>query len=133
MNLIDLNNLAISNYYFFFKYFFGYIPFFQNYKYTFKLNISYFNFLILCNIKKKEIFYILYFFMNDIYSNMSKKAIIIQKNVSYWEFTINDMNFFIEKKNSIGFFNLKDNITFKFMFFDNKFLEISNFFNIYKL
>lgn len=43
------------------------------------------------------------------------------------------MNFFIEKKNSIGFFNLKDNITFKFMFFDNNFLDISNFFNIYKL
>ena len=43
------------------------------------------------------------------------------------------MNFFIEKKNSIGFFNLKDNITFKFVFNDKKILQLSNFFSIYKL
>lgn len=132
-NLTDLNNLSISNYYFFFKYFFGKIPFFFNYKYTFKLNISYFNFLILCNIKKKEIYYIFFFFINDIYWLISKKSINIKKFPTYWEFLINDMNFFIEKKNSIGFFNLKDNIVFKFIFNDKKFLQLSTFFSIYKL
>lgn len=132
-NLTDLNNLSISNYYFFFKYFFGKIPFFFNYKYTFKLNISYFNFLILCNIRKKEIYYVFFFFLNDIYSLISKKMIDIKKFKNYWEFVINDMNFFIEKKNSIGFFNLKDNITFKFMFNDKNFLQLSTFFSIYKL
>lgn len=132
-NLTDLNNLAISNYYFFFKYFFGKIPFFFNYKYTFKLNISYFNFIILSNIIKKQIYYILFFFINDIYTIISKKTIDIKNFDFYWEFTVNDMNFFIEKKNSIGFFNLKDNITFKFMFNEKKFLQLSNFFKIYKL
>ena len=29
------------------------------------------------------------------------------------------MNFFIEKKNSIGFFNLKDYVNFKFVFNNN--------------
>lgn len=29
------------------------------------------------------------------------------------------MNFFIEKKNSIGFFNLKDFVNFKFVFNNN--------------
>jgi hypothetical protein len=29
------------------------------------------------------------------------------------------MNFFIEKKNSIGFFHLKDAVHFKFVFNDN--------------
>lgn len=132
-NLIDLNSLSISNYYFFFKYFFGKIPFFFNYKYTFKLNISYFNFLILCNIRKKYIYYILFFFINDIYFIISKKMVDIKKDITYWEFIINDMNFFIEKKNSIGFFNLKDNITFKFNFNETINLKIPVFFSIYKL
>jgi len=46
---------------------------------------------------------------------------------------ISDMNFFIEKKNSIGFFFLKDYVNFKFIFNVNKLLDYSNFFKIYKL
>jgi hypothetical protein len=78
-NLVDLNNLSISNYFFFFKYFFGKIPFFSSYKYSFKLNVNYYNFIILYNFKKKEIYYILNFFINDIYLPMSKSAIVIKK------------------------------------------------------
>ena len=132
-NIVDLNNLSISNYYFFFKYFFGKIPFFSSYKYTFKLNISYYSFIILYNFKKSEIYYVLYFFVNDIYSLISKSSILTKKESSYWEYTINDMNFFIEKKNSIGFFHLKDHINFKFMFNRGDFLNFYNFFIIYKL
>src|SRR5690348_1762378 len=55
-NIVYLNNLSISNYYFFFKYYFGKIPFFSSYKYNFKLNISYYNFSILYNFKKKDIY-----------------------------------------------------------------------------
>jgi hypothetical protein len=43
------------------------------------------------------------------------------------------MNFFIEKKNSIGFFNLKDYVNFKFFFNIEKWLNYFNFFIIYKL
>jgi len=82
-NIVDLNNLSISNYYFFFKYFFGKIPFFSSYKYTFKLNISYYSFIILYNFKKSEIYYVLYFFVNDIYSLISKSSILTKKESSY--------------------------------------------------
>jgi hypothetical protein len=82
-NIIDLNNLSISNYYFFFKYFFGKVPFFSNYKYTFKLNVNYFNFIILYNFKKKEIYYILFFFINDIFLLISKNSIQIKKENNY--------------------------------------------------
>lgn len=82
-NITDLNNLSISNYFYFFKYFFGKIPFFSSYKYTFKLNISYYNFMILYNFKKKDIYYILYFFINDIYSLISKTAINLKKESNY--------------------------------------------------
>lgn len=43
------------------------------------------------------------------------------------------MNFFVEKKNSIGFFNLKDYVNFKFVFNVEDWLNYFNFFNIYKL
>src|ERR1700760_1292176 len=76
-NITDLNSLSISNYYFFFKYFFGKIPFFSSYKYEFKLNI------ILYNFKKKEIYYIFNFFINDIYYIISKRAIKIKKEYNY--------------------------------------------------
>lgn len=132
-NIVDLNNLSISNYFFFFKYFFGKVPFFSSYKYTFKLNVNYYNFIILYNFKKKEIYYILFFFINDIYYHLSKNTIHIKKEYNYWEYTISDMNFFIEKKNSIGFFYLKDFVNFKFIFNTNKLLNYLNYFNAYKL
>jgi len=132
-NITDLNNLSISNYFFFFKYFFGKIPFFSSYKYNFKLNVNYYNFVILYNFKKKEIYYVLYFLINDIYYIISKNTINIKKELNFWEYTINDMNFFIEKKNSIGFFNLKDYICFKFNFNINNWLNYFNFFSIYKI
>ena len=132
-NITDLNNLSISNYYFFFKFFFGKIPFFSSYKYNFKLNVSYYSFIILYNFKKKDIYYVLFFFINDIYLLISKNAIKIKKKYNFWEFIISDMNFFIEKKNSIGFFNLKDYVNFKFFFNVEKWLDYFNFFVIYKL
>jgi hypothetical protein len=44
-----------------------------------------------------------------------------------------DMNFFIEKKNSIGFFHLKDHITFKFIFNNENWFSYFNYFIIYKI
>jgi hypothetical protein len=82
-NIKDLNNLSISNYYYYFKYFFGKIPFFSSYKYNFKLNVSYYNFIILYNFKKKDIYYVFYFLINDIYSFISKNAINIKKENNY--------------------------------------------------
>lgn len=82
-NIIDLNNLSISNYYYFFKYYFGKIPFFSSYKYNFKLNVSYYNFIILYNFKKKDIYYVLFFFINDVFFLISKNAININKEINY--------------------------------------------------
>lgn len=82
-NIQDLNNLAISNYYYYFKYFFGKIPFFSSYKYTFKLNINYYNFIILYNFKKKDIYYVFYFLINDICSYISKNSINVKRENNY--------------------------------------------------
>ena len=46
---------------------------------------------------------------------------------------INDMNFFIEKKNSIGFFHLKEYVNFRFIFNFNHGLNYFNYFIQYKI
>src|SRR5690606_12869166 len=105
--LTDINNQSILSCIFFFKYYFGIIPFFKNYKHEFKLNIHYFSFVIEYSFYNKVMYYVLYYFINDIYYMINKMYLLNTKFKNYWEFMVNDMNFFIEKKNSLGFFNLK--------------------------
>ena len=113
-NLIDLNSSSIISYIYFFKYYFGIIPFFCNYSHEFKLNIHYFNFLIEYVFKDKQIYFPLFFFLNDIYYMINKLNIFVNRFDNYWEYFVNDMNFFLEKKNSLGFFNLKHIYIFNF-------------------
>lgn len=81
--LIDLNNLAISNYYFFFKYYFGVIPYFSNYQHIFKLNVHYFSFFIEYIFVEKKLFNPLFFFLNDIYNMINKEALLFSKQANY--------------------------------------------------
>src|SRR6185436_9946949 len=77
-NLIDLNNLSIFSCIYFFKYYLGVIPFFSNYEHK---------------------FYTLYFFLNDVYFMIKNIYINFKEGSNFFEYTINDMNFFIEKNN----------------------------------
>jgi len=103
-NITDLNSLSISNYYYFFKYYFGKIPFFYSYSHQFKLNVNYYSFIIQCVFKEKYTYYLIFFLINDILFLISKNAILIKKEKNFWEYIINDMNFFIEKKKFNWFF-----------------------------
>jgi hypothetical protein len=78
-NINDLNSVSILSHIFFFKYYFGVMPFFTNYIHKFKLNIHYYSFFIQCNFFKKDIYYPLYFFFNDIYSMLNKFNLILSK------------------------------------------------------
>jgi hypothetical protein len=78
-----------------------------------------------------KIYFIMYFFLNDIYINISNLEII--KNIMNYKFIIHDMNFFLEKKNSLGFFHLKHPIIFKFNY--KNFIYFNNFclLNLFKI
>jgi hypothetical protein len=70
--IMDINNNNILSSLFFFKYYFGVMPYFSNYKSEFKLNVYYYNFLIEYVYKKKSLFFPLYYFINDIYYFINK-------------------------------------------------------------
>lgn len=129
--LTEINHSSVLSCIFFFKYYFGIIPFFNNYKYLFKLNVNYYNFTIEYTFIKKYMYYILFYFINDIYYMINKIHLKSLKFSNYWEYIVTDMNFFIEKKNSLGFFNLKYNLIIQMHFFNPKFSF--NYLSIYKI
>lgn len=129
----DLNNFSVLNYIYFFKYYFAVVPYFSNYNYRFHLNTDYFSFHIQYNFVNKAMYYSIYFFLNDIYYMMNRSFIDLKKEPNYYEFKVNDMNFFIEKKNSIGFFNLKHSIHFRFYYKNKLNLNLLNLLTIFKL
>lgn len=133
-NLTDINYNGVLSYFFFFKYYFGIIPYFNNYKHEFKLNVHYYNFSIEYILKNKQKYFSIYFFLNDIYYIINKLYISHNKSINYWEYVIKDMNFFLEKKNSLGFFNLKYPLYFQVWIKNNdKFkLNNSNLFSFFK-
>jgi hypothetical protein len=129
--LTEINHSSILSCIFFFKYYFGVIPFFNNYKYLFKLNVHYFDFSIEYNFIKFFMYYTLFYFINDIYYMINKTNLNLIKFNNYWEYTITDMNFFVEKKNSLGFFNLKYNLILQLHLCNINFNP--NILNIYKI
>lgn len=63
---------------------------------------------------------------------INKIHLLCKKFKNYWEYSINDMNFFLEKKNSLGFFNLKYNLFIQLWYNNNNNWDF-NLFDILKL
>lgn len=131
--ITDINSFSFLNNIYFFKFYFGVLPFFSNYKSIFRLNINHFSFIVQYKFKNKKIYFPLFFFLNDIYSKINKIHLSILKKNIFWEFNISDMNFFIEKKNSSGFFYLKHNISFKILLNNIKNYKDLDLFFLFKL
>ena len=80
-DIIDLSSSSVLSYIFFFKYYFGILPFFTNYKHNFKLNVHYYSFLIESSFYNRIMYSYLFFFVNDIYYMINKFS-ITNKNYS---------------------------------------------------
>lgn len=133
INITDLDQFAISNYFYFFRFFFGILPYFTNYKHKFNLNIHYFSFFLQYYLKNNNIYNYTYIFLNDIYNRINKIYIELNLTQKFFEFIIIDMNFFIEKKNTLGFFSLINSVKFKYTFIKNIEITNSNLFYLFKL
>ena len=82
-DITDLSSAAVLSYLFFFRYYFGVLPFFTNYKHEFKLNIHYYSFLIEYNFFSRIMYSYIYFFINDIFYMINKLSISNTKNINY--------------------------------------------------
>jgi hypothetical protein len=126
-NLIDLDDLRGSNFFFFLKFFLGRRSFFTNYSTKFSLNVLYHNFNIQTIIKKREMYFVLNFFFYDLvpFSRKSYSIFNPRKSNSI-TYIFKDMNIFLEKKTHTGFLNLKNNLNIRFFnsgyYYDKKWL-----------
>ena len=82
-DIIDLSSTSVLSYLFFFKYYFGVLPFFTNYKHEFKLNVHYYSFLIENSFYSRVMFAFLFFFINDIYYMINKLSISSKNYLNY--------------------------------------------------
>jgi len=114
LDLIDLDDPKIFNYFYLFRFFFGKKAFYSRYSTRFSLNVLYHNFLVNLVFTKKEIYFCINFFVNEIFPYLNKKNLNI--NFSSNEVVIYDMAIFLEKKTNIGLFSLRDSLNVTFFF-----------------
>ena len=71
-SITDLSSSSVLSSLFFFKFYFGILPFFTNYKHEFKLNVHYYSFIIEYSFFSRMMFFYMFYFVNDIYYIINK-------------------------------------------------------------
>lgn len=135
-NLDDINSLAISNCFYLIKFFFGRRLFIVRFFTKFNLGSYYINFFLESVIRNFDIYFYISFLISDIFPFLTFDYVSLILKKEYIHILLKDMSFFSEKKNNVGFFNLKDSLNIKFFIFSKYFLNlfvIKNFFSFYKL
>lgn len=82
-NLTDLDDLTISNCFYFFRFFLGRNGYYQSYKMKFKLNVYYHSFTIKCDIEKRYMYYSIYMFINEIKNTRYLKVQVKEQAINY--------------------------------------------------
>lgn len=116
-NLIDLNDVRIYNYCFFFKFFFGIKPLFSQFKDISTYGKTQYLFNIQIILTKKDVFSVLYFLSNDVLPFMARRGFGLYMNytrkILRVVYTIDKFNVFLVKKSNLGLMNLNDPLFFK--------------------
>jgi len=113
-DLDDIMHLSIPNCFYLIKYFFGKRFFISKSFIKFKLGTYYNNFLLQTVIRDSLLYFIITFLTNDILSVLNTESFSIDSKYTFFSIVVKDMSFFSEKKNNVGFFNLKDPLNTKF-------------------
>jgi hypothetical protein len=133
-NLDILDDARTFNYFYLIKFFFGKKCFFAQYVTKFSLNVLYHSFVVQAVFVKNDMYFCLFFLLNDVIPFLSKKNILISKSARAITYSILDMNIFMDKKTNLGLFTLKDCINFKFILAKFNFYTNKGFlFNLFKL
>ena len=112
----DMDNICSSNYFYFFKFFFGNKAVLTNFNSIFRLNIVYYSFTIQFLIKQAFMYTCICFLVQDVFPFLNQKYLEIEFYIDSIIFIILDMTLFTEKKINFGFFNLKHDLNCKFIF-----------------
>jgi len=114
----DLNSLRALNYFYFIRFFFGKRAGFFNISSTFHLGVTFFSYRIFTCFFSAAAFFPLMVFINDFLGFSWDKSFSFRSDSRGERFSISftDMNIFTEKKNTLGFYFLKDSLNLSIFF-----------------
>lgn len=133
IDLSDLDDARVFNYYYLFRFFFGSKAFFTGFKTRFSLGRTFYSFNVVSFFSQRFSFFPMNFLINDVL------PIINKNNYGYYvdgfSFTMSffDMNLFLEKKNNLALFNLKNPLVSRFIFSSKNFHFYGMLLNLLKL
>lgn len=119
-DLIDLNDVRLYNYYYFFKFFFGVKPFLTRFRDISTFRKTEFTFNIQFIFHKTQAYQALYFILNDVLPFMGRRGfestLKQYKTCNILVYEIQRFNVFLLKKTNLGLLNLIDSLNFKIYF-----------------
>lgn len=116
VDLSEGDDARIFNYFYLLKFFFGVPAFFANFRKRFSLGRTFYSFYIVSFFTRHLAYFPLFFLVNDMLAmtNKSNYSYFVREHCFHVSFY--DMNLFLEKKNNVGLFSLKDYLSSRFVF-----------------
>jgi hypothetical protein len=110
----NIDDLRISNYVFFYLFFFGVQGFFFNFFSTFRLGVTYYDLNIQCVLMKKFIFFVLCFLVNE---NINF-VLLDRLNCpdACWLYRAEDLSILVDRSSVVGLFSIYKPVDFSFFF-----------------
>lgn len=133
IDLVDVDDPRVYNYHYLFRFFFGSKAFFTNFKSRFVLGKTFFSFNIVSFFFHRLSFFPVYFLANDVLPVVNKNSYGYFFDGVYFTMSFFDTNVFLEKKNNLGLFNLKNPLVAQFIFSSKNFYFYGMLLNILKV
>jgi len=116
-DLIDSDDLCSSNYFYFFRFFFGKTAFLLNHYTRFRLNIMYHFFSVELSFSRCYVFFFISFIVHDVLPYLNLKYLVVTiSNDFNISLVISDLTLFTEKRTNLGFFGLRHALSCKFSY-----------------
>ena len=114
-NLTTLEDPAIYNYFYLFRFFLGRKAFVSNYRSFYSLRITYHSFDICVNLRKQRSFFAISFYVNDLHRFLSLRGSHSYfLNPLCYSLILWDTNVFSDRKTNLGLYNLKHPLNYRF-------------------
>ena len=114
--LEDLDDVRTFNYFYIFRFFLGNKSFFTKFKSDFRLGHTFYSFHVQSFFSGRFCFFPVSFLVNDVLSVININTYSYFCSGSVFCMSFYDLNFFLEKKNNLGLFNLKNVLNCKLFF-----------------
>lgn len=133
IDLGDLEDPRVFNYYYLLRFFFGSKAFFTSFKSKFLLGRTFYSFNIVSFFFQRFIFFPLFFLTNDVVPLTNKNTYGHYLDGPCFTMSFFDTNVFLEKKNNLALFNLKNPLVARFIFSSKHFQFYALLLNLLKV